>query len=361
MTQALQWIEAGRRYRFEELVFWQGQGRQTLAEVAARIDTIVLGPHASAAFPEELKPFIASGLSLRKQCDFSDCITASLGRAWAEADAHLIYIENPVSRLVLDANRAPPERPMEGLREFYRRLAWQRAGEAVSFSGVVAVRPITFAGEDVLLEPGSETQWQRLEQALSDAAARTVAVYRDGCDTVLQTVLAHRPAEAALRVISLHDTMNTKMRPDGAIVVERAPEDRLPDWVNLGNRGDGNGDPQGEPVTLAGAELRRIAQAWGEAFGLSAEAQRRQLLLNRPYKGAYETLHFGARLRALGQSAVGAVQVEFRREALLGPAAVAELHAPGEHWPPVDTAHVRAIAAALAQAGQALRSAAGRG
>ncbi len=359
MKHALLWIESGRRYSVEELVFWQGQ--QTLAEVAARIDTIVLGPHASAAFPLELKPFIAAELSLRKQCDFSDCITASLGRAWAQADAHTVYIENPVSRLVLDANRAPPERPMDGLREFYRRMARQRAGEAVSFAGVDAVRPVTFAGEAVLLEPDSEAQWLALGQAMSDAAARTVAVYRAACEAVLQAVLAQRPADAALRVISLHDTMNTKMRADGAIVMERAPEDRLPNWANLGNRGDDQGDAVGEPVTLAGSELRRIAQAWGATLGLSAEAQRRELLLNHPYKGAYETLHFGARLRALGQPAVGALQLEFRREALLGPAALARLQAPGEDWPAPDETHIGAIAAALAQAGQALRSCAGRG
>lgn len=357
MDNGLQWIAPGRRYRVQDLVFWQGQGTQSLADAAARFDTIVLGPHASAAFPRELQPFIAPGLSLRKQCDYSDCITAALGRAWAQADPHVVYIENPVSRLVLDANRAPPAQPIDGLRTFYQRLARLRAGETVSFAGVDAVRPITFAGEDVLLEPRTEDAWRQLAAVLHDAAARTVAVYRESCEDVLRTVLAQRPAGAPLRVISLHDTMNTKMRLDGAIVVERAAADRLPDWANLGNRGDAQGDPVDEPVTIDGAELRRMAAAWAQALGLDAEAGSRAVLLNRPYKGAHETLHFGAQLRALQQPAVGALQVEFRREALLGAAAVARLHAPGDDWPAPDDAHIGAIATALAAAGQALRGA----
>jgi N-formylglutamate amidohydrolase len=78
--------------------------------------------------------------------------------------------------------------------------------------------------------------------------------------------------------------------------------------------------------------------------------------LNRPYKGAFETRHFGARLRTRQNPAVGAVQVEFLRESLLGHTAVETLHQPGSDWPAVDNAHINAIAKLLAKAGQALRT-----
>ncbi len=358
MSEALLWIEAGRRFGAEDLVFWQGRGRQSLSECAATVDTLVLGPHASAALPAELRPFIAPGWTRRKQCDFSDCLTADLGRAWAAADAGVVYIENPVSRLVQDANRAPPADALGGLHEFFRRLELQRAGVAQSFAGVDAIRPISFSGEQVLLEPRSEAQWQALGELLQDAAERTVAVYRACCEEVLAMLLDKRPAAAPLRVISLHDTMNTQMRADGAIVVERPLEDRLPDWMNLGNRGDEAGNEAGEPLSLPGAELRRIATAWARALGLSEAQGQRAILLNKPYKGAYETQHFGALLRPRGQPQIGALQLEFRREALLSPMALAQLHAPGLDWPAPEPKHLQTLAEALAQAGRALRGAA---
>lgn len=359
MNAPLLWIDAGRRFGFDDLVFWQGRGRQRWADAAARIDTIVLGPHASAAFPAELKAFVSPALTRRKQCDFSDLTTSVLGRAWARADAHVVYVENPASRLVLDPNRPPPADVLVGLREFYARLARQRAGEQVGFGGVDAVRPITFGGEDVLLEPQSPAGWQALGDALGDAAARSVQVYRACCDEVLQAVLAARDAGSPLRLFSLHDTMNTKMGIDGAIVVARAEADRLPRWANLGNRGDERGEATAaadDPITINGAELRRIAAAWADAFGLAGAARDADLLLNRPYKGAYETVHYGARLRALGRPRVGAVQVEFLRETLVGPQAVAQLQAPGADWPAVDTDHLERVAAMLARAGAKLRT-----
>lgn len=355
MSPPLLWLDAGRCFGTDDLVYWQGSGRQAFEAVASRIDTIVLGPHASAAFPAELRAFVSPALSLRKQCDFSDRVTDDLGRAWVEADPHVVYVRNPVSRLVFDPNRAPPADPMAGLREFHARLARQRAGEQVSFGGVDAVRPITFGGEDVLLEPASEDGWQALGAALADAAVRTVQAYRDCCDEVVRAVLAARDAAAPLRVVSLHDTMNTRMRADGAIVVERLESERLPPWANLGNKGNEHGDAQDDPLTLDGAELRRIAAAWADALGLEGAARQAGILLNRPYKGAYETVHYGARLRALGRPRVGALQVEFLREALLGPAAAAQLYAPGEDWPQTDIAHLAQVAGALARAGRALR------
>jgi len=66
-------------------------------------------------------------------------------------------------------------------------------------------------------------------------------------------------------VIGLHDTMNTKMRADGAIVMERPAADRLPELVNFGNKGDERGDAGSDPLTIRAAEMRRIADAWAQA------------------------------------------------------------------------------------------------
>ena len=356
MTADLLWVDAGRRYGFDDLVHWQGGGREPFAAAAARIDTVILGPHASAAFPAELKPFVNPALTHRKQCDFSDVITSSLGRLWVAADPHAVFVENPHSRLVLDPNRAPPADPVAGLRTFFQRLQEQRAGGKVSFAGIDAVRPITFSGEDVLLAPTNDAQWQALTAALATAIANGVQPYRDTCVRVVDEVLAAR-AGRPLRVCSLHDTMNTKMRADGAIVVERPPGDRLPPWVNFGNRGDDRGEPSAadDPVTLPGAELRRIAAAWAQALGVPAAEAPRALALNRPYKGAFETTFFGERLRGRHPQ-TGAVQLEFLRETLLGPATVQRLHQPGTDWPVVDLAWLTPIADKLAQAGAALRA-----
>lgn len=117
--------------------------------------------------------------------------TSSLGRAWAAADPGVVFVENPHSRLVLDPNRSPPADVMPGLREFFVRLQRQRAGEKIPFGGIDAV------------------------------------------------FKARKPG-TALRVISLHDIMNTKMRADGAIVVERPAADRLPQLVNNRARLCGN-------------------------------------------------------------------------------------------------------------------------
>jgi len=356
MNPSLQWIEAGRQFAFEDLVFFQGRGTHDFAIRAAHIDTIVLGPHASAAFPEELQNFIAPDLTLRKQCDFSDIITASLGRAWVKADPHVVYVENPMSRLIQDPNRAPAVNPMSALREFYQRLKKQRSGANISFTGVDAIRPITFSGERVLLEPDTPDQWQALEDIFSSAVRRGIHVYSECCEQVLFHVLAARAPTSPLLLISLHDTMNTKMGEDGALVLERPAADRLPRWVNFGNGGNSEGEAENEPVTLDAGTLRRLAGAWADAFGLHGTEREEAIWLNRPYKGAFEVRHFGARLRTRQNPAIGAVQVEFLRETLLGPLVVEKLHQPGNDWPEVDSIHMNTIAHSLAKAGQSLHT-----
>lgn len=355
MSAALDWIPAGQSFGFDELVFWQGKDGAPFSTAAARIDTIVLGPHASARFPAELQPFVDGALTRRKQYDYSDVITSNLGRAWAAADPRVVFVENPHSRLVLDPNRAPPADIMPGLREFFSRLERQRAGEKVSFSGIDAVRPVTFAGEPVLRQPTNGAEWAALERVLAATRAAGPDAYRLACDSVIGQVLDARRPRGALRIISLHDTMNTKMRADGAIVVERPESDRLPALVNFGNKGDERGERETDAITISAAELRRIAQAWGQAFRIDAKTRGSAITLNRPYKGAFETIHFGAKLAALNELRVGAVQVEFLRETLLGPRATAHLKKPGEDWPVVDGEHLKGIVAALVQAGRLLR------
>jgi len=80
------------------------------------------------------------------------------------------------------------------------------------------------------------------------------------------------------------------------------------------------------------------------------------LALNRPYKGAFETTFFGERLRGRHPQ-TGAVQLEFLRETLIGPATTRQLHQPGIDWPALDEAWLAPIAGKLAQAGAALRAA----
>lgn len=353
MDSGLDWIPSGTTFGFDDLVFWQGS--ESFDRVATRIDTIVLGPHASARFPGELQPFVDAALTRRKQYDYSDVITGSLGRAWAAADPGVVFVENPHSRLVLDPNRAPPADVMPGLREFFARLERQRAGEKVAFGGIDAVRPVTFSGETVLRAPASEGEWTALAQALAAARRLGPGAYRGACDRVIETVLKARKPGAALRVISLHDTMNTKMRADGAIVVERPVADRLPQLVNFGNRGDGQGKRESDPLTIGDAEMRRIADAWAQGFGLDAATRSSAITLNSPYKGAFETVHYGAKLAALNDPRVGAVQVEFLRETLLGPEATAKLHQPGSDWPAVNAQQLSGIVSALVAAGNQLR------
>ena len=356
MKSDIDWIPAGQRFGFNDLVFWQGQEAATFGAVAARIDTIVLGPHAGAGFPAELKPFVDLALTRRKQYDFSDVITSPLGRAWAAADPGLVFVECPHARVVLDPNRAPPADTIADLRAFFDRLERQRGGESVGFAGVDAIRPVTFSGETVLRQPANEAEWAALADALAAARCLGHDAYRSACNEVLETVLAARPKDAPLVVVGLHDTMNTKMRADGALVVERPVADRLPELVNFGNKGDAQGEFQSEPLSLGATEMRRVAEAWALGFKLDAGARATDISLNRPYKGGYEVGHYGAILAARQQPRIGAFQVEFLREALLGPVATKHLHQPGGDWPAVDEAHLGRVVAALLEAGRRLRN-----
>lgn len=363
------WIPAGQEFRFEDLVHWKGKGEgRTFASAAAEIDIVVSGPHAGAAFPEELRPFISPVLTRRKQHDYSDVATGPVGRAWAARDSRVVFVECPHHRVVLDPNRKPPEDLEAALRECYQRIKRTREGEAgVALSGVDAVRPITFSWEDVLVEPSSDEDWARLVPALNASAALGTRRYAATLEAVLAAVLEARP-EGPLTFMALHDTRNFKMNPDGSITVERPPVDRMPTLVNFGNRGDAKGDGEATAAFTSGAEMRRIAAAWAQVFGVdgqqdflapAAAQDTEPISFNRPYAGGYECNEVAQMLAKRGAKRCTVFQVEFERAVLLGPAATAECSKPGASWPPVDEAHTNTVAAKLQAAHSLLREAAG--
>lgn len=350
MQTGLEWIAAGRRFGVDDLVFWQGKGSQPFEAVAAGIDTILCGPHSSAAFPAELRPFIDPALTRRKQFDFSDVSIAALGRAWAEADPSVVYVENPVSRLVTDPNRPPVDRIEPGLRQAFAALAGAKAGTAVNLSGIDTVRPVTFSGEPVLLAPQDDAGWAALVAVLEDCADRGPRSYARLRDSLIDRVLSARDSRQSLVVLSLHDTMNTQMTADGAITRPRPEADHLPWLVNLGNRGDRTGAGPADEVTLPPEAMRRLAAAFLAAWQIPPDKAEGAVTLNHPYKGAHETVSIGARLRDPSRTEVGVVQVEFLRETLLGPAATGCLLSPGNDWPAVDQAHLARVVGSLCHA-----------
>lgn len=364
----LEWIPSGTRFSFEDIVSWSGKTPgQRFEEVASRIDTIVVGPHASAAFPEELRAFVSPNLTHRKQFDFSDVSTRPLGREWARLDPHVVFVENPHARVVTDPNRARGEDPELHLREFFARLDSLRDGTAnVSFAGVDAVRPVTFSLEDVLLEPDDEApphgdrSWASLVDALKTTAQLGPLAYERALDRVVGLVLEAR-AGKQIQFVGLHDTSNFKMRPDGAIVVERPEKDRLPSIVNFGNVGNSLGDgPTLANTTLAsGDQMRRIASAWAHAFGVESQQDIADAIsFNHPYAGGHEVQTWSRRFFQHNDADVVTFQVEFERAFVLGPKADEALRHPGSSWPAEDSDHVHRVASQLRVAGDLLRKAA---
>jgi hypothetical protein len=286
-----------------------------------------------------------------------------------------LYIEDPHPRAVRDANRERPDDLIAGLREAFERLEAAGEGARPSLTGVDAIRPVTFGYLPVYRRPADDAEWNRLRDALVTAGALGVDGYErirdDPIDRVIEAKLAKLAAldpattsvvewNAAthLDVLSMHDTMNHTARPDGAICLERKPEDRLPNLVALSNRGGLDGDvfaaPAGvlrDPIevpTMPPDRLRAIAHAYRVAFDAWGPDD---VAFNRTYRGGYETRRVGPHLRALEPQAVvrtgpgparylllGAWQNEFLREFLLGTEAAAELMEPGTDWtyPPDD-------------------------
>lgn len=371
----IDWIPAGTRFGADDMTFFVGRGERSVDDALADIDLIVTGPHASAAFPAELQPFVDVRLTKRLQYDFTDVSTSPVARRWAEIDPHVLYIEDPHPRAVRDANRPRPDDVVAGLREAFDRLDEDAPTKRPSLAGVDAVRPVTFGYLPVYTKPRTDAEWNEFGAALATAGALGIDEYEAVRDELVQRVIEAKLRKLAtldpttcsvadwnaathLDLLSFHDTMNHTARPDGAICLERQPADRLPNVVAVSNRGDAQGEVperddasirgENEVTTMRPTRVRAIANAYRIAFGAWDS---NDVALNRPYIGGHETTTAGPKLRALEPRAVvrpkggqprsiqfGAFQNEFLREFLLGPESSGHLMQPGGDWvyPPDD-------------------------
>src|SRR5262249_25774830 len=147
----VEWVPEGRGFDESDMLFHAGGGRPDDDQLA-HIDLLITGPHASAAFPAELAPFVDDRFTKRLQFDFTDVSTSPVARAWAMKDPHVLYVETPQPRLVRDANRSRPDDVRATLKEAFERLATAET-DRPSLAGVDAIRPVTFAYLPVLRPP----------------------------------------------------------------------------------------------------------------------------------------------------------------------------------------------------------------
>jgi hypothetical protein len=374
------------------MVHFHAQGESELADVLADIDVIVTGPHASAAFPEELRPYVDTRLSRRLQYDFSDFSTHPVAECWAALDLHVLYVHDPHPRAVRDANRARPADLGATIREAFDRLAAEPEGRP-SLAGVDAIRPVTFGYLPVLRRPQTDAEWTELGNVFGAVCAQGVDEYERVRDDLIERVVEakvrrlgnldptrltvrQRNIATSLHVLSIHDTMNHTARPDGAVCLGRPPADQLPSVVSLSNRGDADGEARVlgadglrdaiDVPTMEPALLRSVGNAYRTAFDAHAPGD---VAYNRPYLGGYETQLAGPRLRTLQPQTLvrndddrparslrlGAWQNEFLREFLLGPEATAHLKEPGGDWPEVPAERVQWLAERLTAAHDLVR------
>ncbi|EWS99876.1 hypothetical protein N865_20105 [Intrasporangium oryzae NRRL B-24470] len=344
-----------RAFTPEEITHWADRDRRGLDEALATADVLVSCPHAGAAIPGELAPYLDERLTRRLQFDFTDVSTAAVAARWAEIDPTVVIVINPHPRLVRDPNRPRPEDPAARLREALARVREAGPFQRVDLKGCDAIRPVTFSFTPILRVPEDEQGVERLVADFMAAGACGVDVYQQTRVDLLERMitLTHERAasgrRAILTTLSFHDTMNTTTSLDGAVDVARAPADELPRVVALSNRGDAEGelrDPA-DRVTMDAERLRRLAAAHRDGFAVADPAD---VALNRPYLGSEEILSAGRRFRdeaaraAESGARFDAVQAEFLREFLLGPAAVAQIRRPGTTWPDPDPAQVDDLA-----------------
>ncbi|MGW0045005.1 N-formylglutamate amidohydrolase [Rhodococcus sp. NPDC003348] len=360
-------IPAGTEFTRDDLIFYADRGNRSLDEALAEADLLVSCPHSGSLIPAELAAFLAPEFTRRLQFDFTDCSTGPIVRRWAEIDPRIVYVENPHPRMVRDPNRAKPADLYADLKEAFARVRAAGPYNRVDLTGVDAIRPVTFSFFPLLLEPDSDAGLRFLANTFAEVAARGLEVYERTRDELVDRMVdlafakandTGRPVE--FTTLSFHDTMNTTTTREGAVNVERAPADRLPDVVALSNRGDHDGNPRGEnPVTMAPDAIRALAAAHRTGFAVDDAAA---VALNQPYLGSQEIISAGGRFAELAPRAaaagvtLGAVQAEFRREFLLGPTLTAELHEPGVGWPKADPDQVDAIARACKASWDAYRA-----
>ncbi|MFS3128631.1 N-formylglutamate amidohydrolase [Nocardioides sp. Bht2] len=346
-------LEPGRAFTAEEITFFAGRGERTLEQALADAEVLVSCPHSGAAIPGELRRFLVPEFTRRLQFDYTDCSTAPIVRRWAEIDPSIIYVENPHPRLVRDPNRARPDDLAERLTEALRRVREAGLFHRVDLTGVDAIRPVTFSFFPMLAVPDDAAGVAELVEAFVDAGTRGVDVYQQTREALQERLISQALAggspSGSLTALSFHDTMNHTTTRQGAVNVERAPQDRLPAVVALSNRGTASGDPRAEDpaVTMDPARIRLLAQAHRDGFDV---ADPDDVALNQPDLGSQEIIASGARFRELASEAgaagvrFDAVQAEFLRELLLGAANAAHIAQPGTDWPEPDAAHVDDLA-----------------
>lgn len=352
----------------EEITHWADPERRGLDEALASADVLVSCPHAGAAIPGELAPYLDERLTRRLQFDFTDVSTAAVAARWAEIDPTVVVVINPHPRLVRDPNRPRPEDPAARLREALARVREAGPFQRVDLKGCDAIRPVTFSFTPILRVPEDEQGVERLVADFMAAGARGVDVYQQTRLDLLERMIALTHERAAsggparLTTLSFHDTMNTTTSLDGAVNVPRAPADELPRVVALSNRGDAAGEQRdpSDPVTMDAERLRQLAAAHRQAFDVLDPAD---VALNQPYLGSEEILSAGRRFReesgraAESGASFDAVQAEFLREFLLGAANAAEIQRPGTTWPDPDPDHVDDLARRLRDAWAGYRAA----
>ena len=362
-TRDLDLIPAGTVFTPERITHYADPDSRSLDEAIAHADLLVTTPHSGAAIPEELTEFLSPALTRRLQYDFSDVATAAIVRRWAEIDPRIVAVINPHPRLVRDPNRRKPADVRADLATAIERVREAGPWQRVDLSGVDAVRPVTFSFFPILEIPETEAGLERLVDAFAETAERGLGVYERTREALTERFVARGLERGgSFTRLSFHDTMNTTTTRDGAVSVERAAADRLPRVVALSNRGDANGEERdpADPPTMDPAALRALADAHRTGFEVSEPSD---VLLNQPYLGSEEILAAGTRFRELRSDAaaaglrLGAVQAEFLREYLLGPAAAAELREPGTDWVAEDPAHIDAVAHACKRAWDAFRAA----
>lgn len=344
-----------RTFRPEEITHWADRDHRGLDEALASADVLVSCPHAGAAIPGELAPYLDERLTRRLQFDFTDVSTAAIAVRWAEIDPTVVVVVNPHPRLVRDPNRPRPDDPAARLREALGRVREAGPFQRVDLRGCDAIRPVTFSFNPILRVPEDDQGIERLVADFLDAGTRGVDVYQQTRVDLLERMIAltyERSAAgkgARLVTLSFHDTMNTTTSLEGAVNVPRTPADELPQVVALSNRGDAHGelrDPA-DPVTMDPQRVRALAEAHRSAFRVADPGD---VALNQPYLGSEEILSAGRRFReeaeraAMSGATFDAVQGEFLREFLLGPANAAEIQQPGTTWPDPDPAHVDDLA-----------------
>lgn len=346
-------IPAGTVFTAEHITHYASPDTRSLEQAIAEADLLVSTPHSGAAIPEEIAEFLAPTLTKRLQYDYSDVATAAIVRRWAEIDSRIVAVINPHPRLIRDPNRAKPADIAGDLSAAIARVREAGPWQAVDLSGVDAIRPVTFSFYPILEIPEDEASVARLVQTFVQTAEQGLGVYERTRDELTERFLEKGLAQGGwFTRLSFHDTMNTTATREGAVNVARAQKDRLPAVVALSNRGDNAGErrsdaPANDHTTMNPLRLRLLAEAHRDGFDVQHDDA---VQLNQPYLGSQEIIAARDRFRAISDEAdaadfaADAVQAEFLREFLLGPAASAELQQPGTEWVQEDAAHIDMIA-----------------